>query len=92
MNLETLILNELNPGKIRKPFEKVLSQLERGGFSSAEVKKMAGTDFYRAKIDYENRLLFKIGHINNKYYLLILEIIFNHAYEKSRFLICLKNT
>ena len=61
MNPEILIYNELNPGKIKKPFEKVLSQLEKGDFSSAEVKKMAGTDFYRAKIDYENRLLFKFG-------------------------------
>ena len=86
MNFEILIYNDIHPGKIRKPYEKTIDQLAGGDFSSAEVKKMTGTGLYRAKIDYENRLLFKFGRFENQYYLLILEIIFSHNYHKSRFL------
>jgi hypothetical protein len=47
---------------------------------------MQNTGFYRAKLDDTNRLLFKFGTYQNKTYLIILEVILNHAYEKSRFL------
>lgn len=80
------IYNDLEPGKIRKQFDKVLEQLSRGDFASAEVKKMAGTGYYRARLDYENRLLFKFGRYNNQTCLLVYEIIFHHEYDKSRFL------
>ncbi len=86
MDFKMLIYNDVYPGKIKKPYEKVLEQLSIGDFSSAEVKKMPETSLYRAKIDYENRLLFKFGKFENQHYLLILEIIFNHEYGKSRFL------
>ncbi|HPM87871.1 MAG TPA: UvrD-helicase domain-containing protein [Bacteroidales bacterium] len=82
----TLIYNGIDPGKVRKQFDRTVDQLTRGDFAAAEVKKMAGTDFYRAKIDYENRLLFKFGCHNNQTCLLVLEIIFKHDYGKSRFL------
>jgi len=83
---ETLIYNDLNPGKVRKQFERTIEQLSRGDFASAEVKKMTGTSYYRAKLDNENRLLFKFARYNNQTCLLVLEIIFNHEYNKSRFL------
>ena len=47
---------------------------------------MTDTGFYRAKLDYANRLLFKFAWYNDQYYLLLLEVIYNHEYEKSRFL------
>jgi hypothetical protein len=83
---ETLIYNDINPGKVRKQFDRTIEQLSRGDFASADVKKMAGTGYYRAKLDYENRLLFKFARYNNQICLLILEVIFNHEYGKSRFL------
>ncbi len=83
---ETLIYNDLNPAKVRKQYERTLEQLSKGDFASAEVKKMTGTGYYRAKIDNENRLLFRFARYNNQTRLLVLEIIFNHEYNKSRFL------
>ncbi|OFX41745.1 MAG: hypothetical protein A2X03_16710 [Bacteroidetes bacterium GWA2_40_15] len=83
---EILIYNDINPGKVRKQFDRTIEQLSRGDFTSAEVKKMAGTGYYRAKLDYENRLLFKFARYNNQTCLLALEVIFNHEYNKSRFL------
>lgn len=47
---------------------------------------MQSTGFYRAKLDDTNRLLFKIGRFDGKTYLFVLEVIVNHAYDKSRFL------
>lgn len=84
--IETFIYNDIKPGKIRKQFDKTLEQLSRGDFASADVKKMTGNGYYRAKLDYENRLLFKLARYNDQTILLILEIIFNHEYDKSRFL------
>ena len=80
------IYNDINPGKIRKQFDRTIEQLSRADFASAEVKKMTGTSYYRAKIDYENRLLFRFARHNDETCLLILEVIFNHEYDKSRFL------
>ncbi len=82
----TFIYNNIESGKVRKQFDKTLEQLSRGDFASAEVKKMAGTGYYRAKLDYENRLLFKFARYNNQTCLLILELILNHKYDQSRFL------
>jgi hypothetical protein len=83
---EIFIYNDINPGKARKQFDRTIEQLSRGDFASAEVKKMAGNGYYRAKLDYENRLLFKFALHNNQTCLLALEVIFNHEYSKSRFL------
>ena len=83
---ETFIYNDIDPDKVSKQFDKTIEQLSRGDFASAEVKKMGGTVYYRAKLDYENRLLFKFARYNNQTCLLALEVIFNHEYDKSRFL------
>ena len=83
---DTLVYNDLNFSKVRKQFEKALDQLSRGDFASAEVKKMTEGGYYRAKLDYENRLLFKFGRFNDKTCLLLLEVILNHDYKKSKFL------
>jgi len=83
---ETFIYNDLNTGKVRKQFDRTIEQLSRGDFAAAEVKKMTGTGYYRAKLDYENRLLFKFARHNDQICLLALEVIFNHEYDKSRFL------
>jgi len=83
---EIFIYNDIDPGKVRKQFDRTIEQLSRGDFAAADVKKMAGTGYYRAKLDYENRLLFKFASYNNQTCLLALEIIYNHEYNKSRFL------
>ena len=84
--MKILYYNDLKYTKVKKQFNRVVSYLEDDNFSSAEVKKMQNTGFYRAKLDYENRLLFKIATFNDDTYIVLLEVIYNHDYEKSRFL------
>jgi len=84
--MDILIYNELNPSHLKKQYDKIVEMLRHDDFYSAEVKKLTPTPYYRAKLDYANRLLFRIVTYQQKNYILILEIIPNHAYEKSRFL------
>ena len=71
---------------LEKQFNKVISFLETGDFKSADVKKLKPSKYFRAKLDISNRLLFKIINYKQQTYILILEVIKNHEYAKSRFL------
>jgi len=84
--MNVLSYNNLEPGKLNDKVRKVITLLEEGNFHAADVKKMSDTGFYRVKLDDTNRLLFSIRTFEGKKYLLILEVILNHAYEKSKFL------
>jgi len=84
--MEILYYKDLDYQGLKKQTDKVIALLKAGDFKSADVKKMPNTGFFRAKLDDKNRLLFKIGNYESKKYLFILEVIANHAYEKSRFL------
>jgi hypothetical protein len=84
--MDLLIYNELNPGSLRTQFDRVLEMLQRGEFRAADVKKMHNHSFYRAKLNDSDRLLFQFATFNERRYLLALEIIWNHQYNKSRFL------
>lgn len=84
--MEILYYNDLDFSKVKKQFEKTLGFLRTGDFKSAEIKKMQPTSYYRAKLDAENRLLFKFASYEGKTFILLLEVILNHEYEKSRFL------
>lgn len=83
--MRLLYYNELDTSKVKRQFKKVEKYLEKGDFKSADVKKMQ-KGYYRAKLDRENRLLFRFAQYNNESYLLLLEVIHNHEYEKSKFL------
>jgi len=82
--MKTILYNQLNPKKIPN-FEKIRVFLEAGDFRSAEVKKV-GDNLYRARLDRSNRLLFAIYRYQGETYILALEWIEQHAYDKSRFL------
>lgn len=84
--MELLYYNELDFKQVEKQFKKVEKALTDLDFKSADVKKIQNTPYYRAKLDDTNRLLFKFAEYNNKTYLLLLEVILNHAYDKSKFL------
>jgi len=84
--MKTLIYNELETAGVVKQYNKVVRMLENDDFRSAEVKKLTNGSLYRAKLDYTNRLLFKIVNYENVSYALLLEVIHNHQYDKSRFL------
>jgi len=82
--MKVLLYNELDPKKI-PGFAKMKTLLESGDFQSADVRKV-GPNLYRSRLDIRNRLLFSIYRYADECYILVLEYIANHAYEKSRFL------
>lgn len=84
--MEILLYNEIDYSKVKKQFEKVLTQLRNGDWAGAELKKMSNTGYYRAKLDDTNRLLLKLAKYEGRTYLLALEVILNHNYRDSRFL------
>jgi hypothetical protein len=45
------------PPRLASSFDKVRAAIERDDFRSADLKKLAGHDFFRAKLDYDSRLL-----------------------------------
>src|SRR5208337_317718 len=77
---------DLDTSKVKPQYRKIISFLEKDDFYSAEVKKLAEQDLFRAKLDDANRLLFKIMTFGGERYALILEVVLNHAYDKSKFL------
>jgi len=84
--MKVLRYNELDTSSVQAQYEKIVDCLIRDDFYSAKVKKLRNTPYYRAELDYRHRLLFKIVSYQEVQYALILEVILNHDYEKSRFL------
>ena len=77
---------DLDTSKVKRQYEKLKGFLANDDFYSAEIKKLADHDLFRAKLDDTNRLLFKIITFGGEHYALILEVVLNHAYERSKFL------
>ena len=85
----------LDVSRVEAQYRKICDALARADFRSAEVKKLgvigaagggAGTPLYRAKLDHTNRLLFTLVQHQGVRCALMLEVIHQHAYDKSRFL------
>jgi hypothetical protein len=83
---DILYQNDLNIQSVEKTFPKTLKQLQSGDFKSADVHKMQNTGYYRARLDIRDRLLFRFVAYEGKKYILLLEIIKEHNYARSRFL------
>lgn len=91
---ETLLMkileySDLDTRKHQARYKKVVDAIARDDFRQADVKKLVNIThgaFYRAKLDDTNRLLFKLIRHQDAVYALMLEVIEQHAYEKSRFL------
>lgn len=81
-----LYYNDLDYDGLKTKFDKVVKFLKDGDFKSAEVKKLNPTNYFRARLDDSNRLIFTMIKHENQFFLLILEVIKNHAYNESRFL------
>jgi hypothetical protein len=84
--MDILQFNELDPRPVLAQFERVVERLRAGDFRSADVRKLAPTPYYRAKLNDADRLLFRLATYQGRKHILLLEIIRNHAYDKSRFL------
>jgi hypothetical protein len=74
------------PKRLAASFRKVRAAIERDDFASPELKKLASQPFYRAKLDYDSRLLLQFVEQGGRTACLALELIERHAYDRSRFL------
>jgi hypothetical protein len=81
-----LTYHGLDPGRHRAGFDKVRAAIERDDLRSAEVKKLAPTPYYRAKLDDTNRLILQFLRHQEQTVCVALELVENHAYDRSRFL------
>lgn len=84
--MRLLLYKDLDTRRVKAAFAKLRAAIEAGDFRSADVKKLAPTPYWRAKLDYANRLLLQFARCGDETVCLALEVIENHAYEKSRFL------
>jgi len=84
--MKILTYNDLDYAKVRPAFERTLQHLEGGDFRAADVRKMSTGPYYRAKLNAADRLIFRYGRCDGETCLLLLEVVYAHAYEKSRFL------
>lgn len=79
----------LDTSRVKAAYRKVTEAIARDDFRAAQVKKLASLThgkFYRAKLDDTDRLLFSLVRHNDEVCALMLEVILNHDYDKSRFL------
>jgi hypothetical protein len=84
--MRLLQYKDINLHRVRPAFAKVRAAIEAGDFRSADVKKLHAGNYYRARLDHSNRLLLQFARHGGETVCLALEVIENHAYEKSRFL------
>ena len=77
---------DLTPGRFAKAIEKTRAALASGDFAAAGLKKLSPTPYWRAKLSDEARLLMQFVSYQGETVCLLLEVILDHAYERSRFL------
>ncbi len=88
--MRILEYSDLDISRVERQYRKLIGFLEKDDFHSAQVKKLTGNGsgegLYRAKLDDANRLIFRMMTYGSERYALILEVVKNHVYEKSKFL------
>lgn len=84
--MELLTYAHLDTSRVTRQFAKMRAHIEGDDWRSAEIKKLAGSEYYRVRLDDTNRLLLKFMSYQGRTVCLALEVIHQHAYEKSRFL------
>ncbi|MGE0385858.1 MAG: AAA family ATPase [Gammaproteobacteria bacterium] len=79
----------LDTTRVARRYREVVEAIAREDFRAAEVKKLVNLGhgkFYRARLDGADRLLFALVRHGTQTCALMLEVILNHDYRKSRFL------
>lgn len=87
--MKILEYSGLDTSGVAAAYRKVTEAITRGDFHAAQVKKLANPGqrkFYRARLDGADRLLFSLVRHGDQVCALMLEVIANHDYDKSRFL------
>lgn len=78
---------DLDTSGLTEQYARTAEAISRGDFRAAQVKKLAGHDgLYRAKLDHADRLIFSLLKHGDETCALMLEVVRNHDYGKSRFL------
>lgn len=84
--MRVLEYSDLDVSRVRPQYDKLKRQLEADDLRSADLKKLTQAGLYRAKLDYANRLIVKLMRHQRERIALALEVVENHAYDRSRFL------
>ena len=87
--MKILEYTDLDTSRVHSSYRKIREAIARDDFRAAQVKKLSGPGhgkFYRAKLDDADRLLFCLVRHGDELCALMLEVIANHDYDKSRFL------
>jgi hypothetical protein len=89
MNIRILEYSGLDTKGLDVAYQKAKTSIACGVFRAAQVKKLSHLThgkFYRARLNDADRLLFILLRYGVQICALMLEVIRNHDYEKSRFL------
>jgi hypothetical protein len=84
--MRILTYRDLPPGRFSKALDRLRIAISQGNSAAAGLKKLSPTNYWRAKLSDEARLLPTFLPYNGEAVCLFLEVIADHAYEKSRFL------
>jgi len=87
--MKILDFADLDTSRVKPAYRKVVAAIANGDFRAAQVRKLAGAGhgkLYRARLNDADRLIFCVLRHNDDICALMLEVIVNHDYEKSRFL------
>ncbi|MCQ4321785.1 UvrD-helicase domain-containing protein [Stutzerimonas stutzeri] len=76
----------LEPGRLKTALKKAIAAIERDDWRSVDLKKLTPLPYFRIKLDQASRLLLSFVRYGEETVCLALEVIPQHAYEKSRFL------
>ena len=79
----------LDTSHVEKSYRKVVQAIAAEDFRAAQVRKLSNLahgKFYRARLTDADRLLFALVRHGDEVCALMLEVIANHDYDKSRFL------
>ena len=84
--IDVLRYRDLEVRQLGPQVDEAVQHLRVGNFRAADARKLKGTTLYRARLDDRNRLLFQFGAHGGRRVLLLLEVVHNHDYARSRFL------
>ena len=85
--MRILRYSDLDTSGLTEQYSQTAEQISRGDFRAAQVKKLTGHDgLYRARLSHAERLIFSLVRHGDEVCALMLEVVRNHDYGKSRFL------
>ncbi len=83
--MRVLTYHGLDTSRVERSFDKVIAALGRDDFRSADVKKLAGHPYHRAKLDDANRLLLQFVEHRGETSCLVLEVIEQHKRRRREY-------